>query len=863
MLIPPLRRLALVCALAVVGTLPGCGGGGGGSDGGTEAPAAGPLFTADFVPLATGDRRSWRLSSGALPGSTTHERVGASAPRGGFDAFEVRDETGTVLYMARNNSGLFVVSGPGSDALIQAAGAVETLRFGLGAGQSAVTYDRSLSFDLDGDLRADSLQLRVSFTVVGFETVTTPAGSFPQAAHVRSELRTVFTLAGGGGGSAVVTADEWYVRGIGRVRASTSTQSGNVPPETELEEITAWGVGGQRSENEAPRLLAATPAEGSILSTPDPLLTLDFSEELDPLALDGDAGLRLLGPDGGPLATTRSWLGNRTSIGLRPQAPLPDGRYTLRLGSALADLANNPLGARDVSFTIDTARPRLASSQPALNSQEAPLSGTLSLTFNEDIVAASGTALFIEVRDIGSQSYTQRFVASISGNTLSAPLTTPLPRNRPLQMQAVGDLSDRAGNALSNVAAAVSFRTDPGPLARPQALAADSVVFATRLGDLDGDGRQDIVFTGAARADSIPYLGLRPGLAGGGFGAPRRLATLGTAQTCEAREMTLGDFDGDGRLDVALACYSFLRVYLQTAPGSFVFERPGWNGGTAYGAGDFNGDGRADLVLVGTPPGMDVGSRQAWHVITRSAGGGWTALATLPLGADFAFPFGASFADIDNDGRPDLVWVRRYLDGRNELAWAPRLGHGLGPTQAREIFTASGFMADLAVGDVDRDGVADVFITGERNDRGALAVLRGLGAGQFSSVQWLDSARAPIGVRIADIDGDGRPDVVVSHRDPQVSVYLQVAGGALDPERLFESTATDSLGFSGGSLHVVDVDGDGLQDLLAQGNVLLRRPFTQAWPAGGSGLAREQSLAAPVTPRSGLLRRRGGALMGR
>lgn len=854
MFLPLVCRGRALLACSVLSVLAGCGGGTGASGG-----AEGPRFTSDYFPLATGDRRTWLLATNAGNRVQTHERVGSRGQIAGLEAYEVRDETGGVEYVARTGSGVFVVAGPRSEALTRAAGSVEVLRFGLAAGDSAVTFDRALSFDADGDRRDDSVQLRVTFSVVGFETVSTPAATWTQAARVRTELRTVIALASGGGGTFTSTADEWYVQGMGRVRATTVTQAGGASPQTEFEDLVAWGVGRQRSESVAPRLLSATPADNSSLSSQVPSVRLAFDEVLDPLALEGETGVRLQRSDGSVVPTRLLVLNNGKDLEIQPQDRLAEGSYLVRLGSGLVDLANNALGARDLSFTFDMTNPRLLSSQPSQDSQEAPLSGALSLTFNEDLVPVPGQTLYIEVGGVFGTPAAQRFPATLTGRTLSTSNSTQLPTNQILRMFPVGSFTDRAGNVLSVADATVTFRTDPGPLARPQPLQVGSVVFGTRLADLNGDGHVDLVFTGAEQSDSIPYLGMRPGQAGGGFGTTRRLVTLGSAQSCEARELALGDFDGDGRLDVALACGPFLRVYMQTVPGSFVMERPGWNGATGFGVGDFNGDGRVELILVGTPPGSDVGSMQAWYAISRSSSGGWTQEATLALGGSFAFPFGATFADIDNDGLPEPVWVRRDFNGRFELAWAPRLAAGFGATQAREIFTGTGFTIGLAVGDFDQDGVADAFISGFPNDGHVVMVVRGLGGGRFASPQTLVSAYSPYGMKLADMDGDGRLDLVVSHEVRTVGIYLQPTAGVFEPEREFETTAVNYI--NSGSLLVVDVNNDGRPDLVVQGDVLLGRPFAQRWPASGAEPGRSRAQGKPSPVRRSLLRHWGGELL--
>jgi methionine-rich copper-binding protein CopC len=860
-----LAAWAPTCLL--LAALVGCGGGGGGGSsagggsevGGSPPPAPGPRFTADYVPLASGDRRTWLVSKGAASPVQSHERVGGSAQRAGLQAYEVSDETGEVEYLARTDDGLFAVAGPGSDDLTRAAGLVELMRFGLAAGQSAVLFDRTLSFDVDGDRRVDSVVFRVTFSVLGFEAVSTPTASWPQAARVRTELRSTIALASGGSGTVVSTADEWYVQGIGLVRATTTTQAGSDRPETQSQDIVAWGVGNLRSESVAPRLLTAAPADGSSSQVQPQLVRLDFSEALDPLGLRTQTGVRLLRPDGSVVATTLSLLNGGTAVELMPTETLAEGRYTVQLGSGLVDLANNALGARDLSFSIDRSNPRLQSSQPQQDDQEVPLTGTLAMTFNEDLVALAGQDLYIDVTSVGGGlSFSLRLPATLVGRTLSAPLTTPLPFNRLLQMAPRGSVADRAGNGLPIFDIGVRFRTNTGPLASPQTLVDGTEVFATRLGDIDGDGRADLVFTGVNKADSVPYLGMRPGLAGGGFGAARQLVALGNPFTCAAGDFVLGDFDGDGRADVALACGSFLRVYMQTAPGSFVMERPGWNGGSGFGVGDFNGDGRVDLRLEGVPAGTDIGAMRAWYAITRQASGGWALVATLAQSTTFASSFASTFADIDNDGRPEPVWLRETSDGRRELAWAPRLAVGFGETQTFEVFSGRRATTSLAVGDFDGDGLADVFYAAWLDDVPVVVVQRGLGGGRFASPLALRTEYNPYGMRLGDIDGDGRLDLIVSHASRTVGVYLQTAAGVFEPERVFETTGSEFL--SGDSLLLVDVNNDGRNDLVVLGDVLLRRPFDQAWPTSWGEPARAKAQGTAPASRRRPLRQLGVAL---
>lgn len=753
--------------------------------------------------------------------------------------------------------------GPGSDALTAAVGPVALARFGLAAGQTVVLLERSFTTDVDGDGRSDGIDLHVQSTFIGLEAVTTAAGSFPGAARVRSVVRSA--VRPGGGGTAVIelTSDDWYAPGIGPVRSVLSTVTNGGAAQTSTEEITAYGVASRRSENVAPSLVSGTPAVDAEVG-PDLRPTLSFSEPLDPMSLDGANGVLLVNAAGQAVTTARVMAQGGTELSLLPASPLADGRYEIRLGTGITDLANNPLPATVRAFTVDTAGPQLVSSAPADGSEDAALAGPLTLTYDEPLFAAAGSTAQFELADLAAGT-TTGLTGTVDGRNLVVTLATPLERNRSYVLTLRSQVTDARGNAMAFANGRIPFRTDPGPLARPAVLEEGAFVYAVTQGDIDGDGRSDLVYAAQRVGTSDHHIGARLQQADGRYGAPTRLAALAPKGICAPLNLVVAHADADGRADIALTRCGGLGsdwiVLRQTSPGNFEAEWPALQI-TSYriGALDVDGDGRAQLVVQDAVAGA-----AGLNVVRRDGAGNWVSALAVDAGTALIGDF--AVADLDGDGRRDLVWLRALPNNADwELAWAPRQGAGFGAVRSLALRTGLPNRPALALGDLNQDGRADVvlllqhFPPGEGSAVSEMQVQRNDGAGGFTPVQTLMLAPAAAAVTVGDLDGDGRADVVIAHAAlRRVGVLLQAGDGSLQAERLFES----GYGYFEGvdALALLDLNADGRRDLMIADSVLLGRPAAGAWPLGdaGAGSARAASAlpapAAPTGPLAARLRR--------
>jgi len=357
-------------------------------------------------------------------------------------------------------------------------------------------------------------------------------------------------------------------------------------------------------------------------------------------------------------------------------------------------------------------------------------------------------------------------------------------------------------------------RLTPALLFGPsQPLTAGTGPQAVATGDFNGDGRVDVAAANfGGNMVSVLLNTTVPGTTTAVF-APRVDFPTGAG----AQSVAVADFNDDGRLDLAIANANAnsVSILLNTTPAgsntvSFA-PRLDLGVGTnpqSVAVGDFNLDGRVDVAAA------NFGSNTVSVLRNTTTPG--AATATFAARLDLALgngPQSVAVGDFDGDGRLDLVTANATA---NTVSVARNITlTGPAPSFTRQDYAVGNGPQSVAVGDFDGDGRLD--ITTANATAGTVSVLRNVTASGFAPAFTASFnyavGGAPVSVTVGDYDGDGRSDVATANAtDNTVSLLRNTtpAGGVptLSLQQVY------NVGVGAKSVTAADFSGNGLLDLV-------------------------------------------------
>lgn len=351
----------------------------------------------------------------------------------------------------------------------------------------------------------------------------------------------------------------------------------------------------------------------------------------------------------------------------------------------------------------------------------------------------------------------------------------------------------------SNVAIALGDTVNHGIFQPPTFVSVPSPsIYYCAVGDLNGDGLPDLVTSGG-NGDSA-YIILQDPAHTGSFLSPRRIGSSIT-------KPLIADMNNDGIPDIVL----------YQAGSTFV--TPGVT------------------ILLGDP---------------QNPGSFLPATTTMISGSDIR---SAAAADMNGDGLPDIVIGNYNAQTVSVLLNDP--AHP-GSLLAKTDYPAGGPIFDLAIGDMDGDGLPDVVMGSV--SAGVTVLLNSSGSpGQLLAPHSYPVSATPaggrsLGIAVGDIDGDGVLDVVSGNFGPVFDVLLGRGDGSLLAATAYSTGPTPDT-FEATAMAVGDIDGDGLTDVAVgqfyqnSAQIFLHQPDSLTWLI----TATDMSASATVVQQGGSL----------
>jgi hypothetical protein len=301
---------------------------------------------------------------------------------------------------------------------------------------------------------------------------------------------------------------------------------------------------------------------------------------------------------------------------------------------------------------------------------------------------------------------------------------------------------------------------------------------AVAIADVNGDGKLDVVVANQCQSSTscIGSVSVLLGNGNGTFQPPVSYSTAGYTP----ESVAVADLNGDGHPDIVVAnlcgtignCGSDtiegqISVFIGNGDGTFqpaaLYSSEGYSA-MSVAIGDINGDGKLDVLAANSCGAYKCSPTTGNVGVLLDTSGGILQGNTAP-GSGGSFADSIAVADVDGDGHLDLVVTNQCLaacPGSADVSVL--LGNGDGSFQAAVPYNLTlGQLTSVAAADVNGDGHPDLLVAGG-GVNGAVGVLLGNGDGTFQLPNYYYGTggnQAPGQIVMHDVNGDGRPDLIV------------------------------------------------------------------------------------------------------
>jgi Domain of unknown function (DUF4347)/FG-GAP-like repeat len=357
------------------------------------------------------------------------------------------------------------------------------------------------------------------------------------------------------------------------------------------------------------------------------------------------------------------------------------------------------------------------------------------------------------------------------------------------------------------------------------ALGSASAPFCLRLGDFNGDGKLDLI-TANVGTNNVSVL------LGNGNGTFQAALNTSTGTSSSPKYMSVGDFNGDGKLDLAIVNNSSFNVsiLLGNGNGTFGTATNFVVGATSQSVtvGDFNSDGKLDLATSSTSRGV--------FVLLGNGNGTFGNATELSISDR---PYSVNVGDFNKDGKPDLVTVNLYSpfsiaksgisvllnttptrrndfngDKKTDILWRNTDGtvalwqmNGTAISAANIVLNPGNTWKVVGTSDFNGDGKSDLLW---RNDNGAVALWQMNGATILSG-SYLNPSIVDNSWKVAstiDFNGDSKSDILWRNTDGTVAIWQMDGANVVSAKVVSSLDNSWKLGGTG------DFNGDGKADIL-------------------------------------------------